>query len=481
MKTLSRFLLIMISSLVGQQAAQAQQAPLERCPAQYSNVDARRLAYLQTKFMRQLEVHASQTGTIALAGYGKWAAMLRPVRRQPMSGRDRICRELPQLCKLGNDELCAANPGACADEAKSTAPATFDDALEIAQARARLVVAQVTPLGTRAGLLARVSADQGLSGLPAAVRQQISDHALALELKSEGERLVEEFHDSLYHESCTDFFLLNYPIRVGQPPTAATMNTQLRDAANGLSGFALPVPGQVTHVNLTGNMAARAAFFEGFKPRYEGAVGVVNALFGLTDAVRFELRQADIEVIAAGRGMPPVSGHHFRIEWALSPLFMTHLNAIAAKNEMTIDHEAIKDGIDFLKSGLTQFAPGGGGGPVIPIQGACGTSDGLSTDFPTAFDAQGRIGSFMQAQAAAGMLRGDAQLIIEAVVICAMGWVRQTADDLRTRNFVLDTSFDVERSTASVLLQRMGVRKDNYHARAQAALARDEEIDQVVP
>jgi hypothetical protein len=472
---------ILMSIVAGHQAVLAQQAPAPRCPAQYSHADDLRLAYLQTKFMRRLEQHASETGTIALAGHGKWAAMLRPVRRQPMSVRDRICREMPQLCKLGNEELCAARPGACAEAARSTAPATFDDALEIAQARARLVVTQVTPLGTRAGLLARVEADQGLSGLPAAVRRQISDHALALELKGEGERLAEEFHDSLYHESCTDFFLLNYPLRFGPPPTAESLSDQLRDAADELAGFALPASGQRRVVNLPSSMEDVATFFEGFKPHYEAAVGVVDRLFGLADGERFELRQADIEVIAAGRDMPPVPGHHFRVEWALSPQFITRTNVVPARNEMSIDHDAVKDGIAFLKSGLTQFAPGGGGGTVIPIQGACGTTDGLVTDFPTAFDAQSRMGTFMQAQAAAGMLRGDAQVVVEALVICALGWIHHTAVDVRLQNFILDQSFEVEQSSASMLLQRMGARKVAYQSRAQSASARAGEIDQVVP
>jgi hypothetical protein len=115
------------------------------------------------------------------------------------------------------------------------------------------------------------------------------------------------------------------------------------------------------------------------------------------------------------------------------------------------------------------------------VETYCGSSGGLATDLPAVLDDQGRIAPFLQAQAAAGMLRDDAQLIVEAVVICAMRWAHQAANDLRANSFILDASFAQERTPSSVLLQRMRDRRDAYTARAQRASTRAAEIDQIVP
>lgn len=483
MKTLSRVLCVLLIGTVPPHSSQAQQGQMPVCPGQNRNVDDQRLEYLATTFIEELRDEADRTGNVALTGHAGWAARLRPARQAQVPRTLSICRDMPGLCKPRGQDLCAAVPQACEQPRPAGAAVSFEDSVEAARATARAAIAQSTPLGTRSALVTRVSATQQLGGLSSTLRQQIAEYAVAKELLATGEELLTELRNSLIHESCAASFIVVHPQLVQVPPTAGTMNTTLRDVDIGLGGFGLPGP--ATAVTLIGTTSDRANFFAGFLTHVGAAQGVAVDMLRITGSVRDQLVGSDMQIENHNAGLPPAPGNHFTAEWLLSPLFTHHYYAMTARRELDFDRNAIDDGIAQLQSGLTQFSPGGGAGSstLMPalVETYCGSSGGLATDLPAVLDDQGRIAPFLQAQAAAGMLRDDAQLIVEAVVICAMRWAHQAANDLRANSFILDASFAQERTPSSVLLQRMRDRRDAYTARAQRASTRAAEIDQIVP
>lgn len=483
MKTLFRVLCVLLAGTFPPHPSQAQQGQMPVCPGQNRHVDDQRLEYLTTTFIEELRDDTDRTGIVALTGHASWSARLRPVLQPRFARTQSICRDMPGLCQPRSQDLCAAVPQACERPQPTGAAVSFEDAVEAARATARAAIAQSTPLGTRAALLTQVKATQQLGGFSNTLRQQIAEYVVAKELLARGEELLIEFRGSLIHESCAASFIVVHPQLVGVSPTATTMGTTLRDVDIGLGGFGLPGP--ATNVNLLGTMTDRANFFAGFLTHVGAAQGVATDMLRITGSIRDQLVGSDMQIENHNAGLPPAAGNHFTAEWLLSPLFTHHYYAMTARRELDFDRNAIDDGIAQLRAGLTQFPPGGGAGsstflPAL-VESYCGSSGGLAADLPAVLDDQGRIAPFLQAQAAAGMPRGDAQLIVEATVICAMRWAHQASNELRANSFILDASFAQERTPSSVLLQRMRDRRDAYTARAQRVSARATEIDQIVP
>lgn len=474
------------------------QVPSWICDSHKTDAEKDRREYLRTTFAQRLQDYATRTGAIARLRYNK-AIIIYSGGRPPEMTNSSICRKYPQFCenrdkpgslrpprdrRVTNLE-CRLNPNPL--ECKSGGPTrwvlslSFDDAVQFARTAARSAIDGVAPLPTRSALIAQIASAPSLAQLPPVVRNPIAEYALALELQQEGRELTNLYVKNLVNRECAFRLHEHYdPMVFGMPPFNQ-MNLQLNDAINTLSPFGLP--GQTVP-----NVTVSVSWLAGFKSSMESVLNIANSIVDNTTDLADNMLLTDQQITDRDLELPPFGGDHYLLLWLTHPLAGHRVSASQVADNVRFNLAVFDDAIALLRSGLTSFPEGGGTsmnwlGPDNQIHTYCEGIGGAEPALLGILDADGHLGPWLNAQP--GMIRGDAELIVQSAALCSIRWTLKQAWDLKFASFFYDRSLEVESSqhpSMAATLKQSTKRKELQHNQNVTDIsARAHEIDQIIP
>lgn len=468
------------------------------CASQNTPQEDTRAEFLRTDLRDRLQDYVDATAATANSRYNKALILTGSASRASPPLDAGLCLQYPKLCvgKNKNDsslrrsdssDICLFAPdlAVCKKERSGggTIGMSFDDARSAAF-RAALIAIGDSALQTRSELINRIAGDNLLSSLHTGVRPAMAEYGLARAIQEQVLQLSRTYRHNLKHRDCAVLLDRFYVSLVDGLPPVWQLRNDLADATNGLINFGLP--NQTVLVTLPGDMTAKANWLNQFRTHIDTSLGVANSIVAETGVLFDAMLASDLGIRDRGAEIPPRPGRHFETIMNSSRLREHQFNARVASVRLAVDLTAFSDGITLLRSGLASFPPGGGDsspiGPTV-IQTLCEGSGGLASNFVGILDDQGRIEPFLNDQP--GLRRGDADLIVTSVVLCAARWSLKDILDFRIAVFIPDNSLAEGMSQVQnhmpPIQQRIVHRKGVYLAAADRAWQRVQALLQLVP